>query len=185
MHKLNFAHQESKWSPNTWSPNIDTGEGLMHRAGSSLHWDFWFLVWDIFSISNLYLLNWEGSDYPRSQPRTILFKLFFSSPRLTWKFSGREGRMAGVGSAKEIFGHLACAKGWPKRGKKKKCNFLYLLSLLHSRLCKTWQQHIDFSGVSFYNYKRKENYWLGRKTSLFCFVKESGSSVCSEEIEMH
>lgn len=120
VHKLNFAHQESKWSPNTWSPNIDTGEGLMHRAGSSLHWDFWFLVWDIFSISNLYLLNWEGSDYPRSQPRTILFKLFFSSPRLTWKFSGREGRMAGVGSAKEIFGHLACAKGWPKRGKKKK-----------------------------------------------------------------
>lgn len=41
---------------------------------------------------------------------------------------------------------------------EKNCNFLYLLSLLHSRLCMTWQQYIDFSGVSFYNYKRKRNY---------------------------
>lgn len=97
-------------------------------------------------------------------------------------FQGGKGERPGW-KHQEIGSHLECAKGWPKRGRK--CNFLYLLTLLQSRFCRTWQQCIDFSGVSFYNYKRKRNYWLGRKTSLFCFVKEPRSFVCSEEIEMH
>lgn len=41
----------------------------------------------------------------------------------------------------------------------------------------TWQQYIDFPGVSFYNYRRKQNYGLGRKASFFRFVKETGFCV--------
>lgn len=152
-------------------------------------------------MSNLYLglVNWEGSGFP---PETAIpgggcchsghqqfglqeqFFSNFSFHLQGWlgNFQGGKGEWPGW-KHQEIGSHLECAKGWPKRGRK--CNFLYLLTLLWSRFCTTWQQCIDFSGVSFYNYKRKRNYWLGRKTSLFCFVKEPRSFVCSEEIEMH
>lgn len=66
----------------------------------------------------------------------------------------------GLGSNPEAPKRLAVTLSVLKGGQReeKNCNFLYLLSLFHSQLCTTWQQYIDFSGVSFYNYKRKRNY---------------------------